>query len=328
MKPTAVRLALIVSGHNAFSEQFHTFPEQAVGIIEVRTKPRRSLLYSWVWAALQWLFPQRFMDCQLYCQQHGYQHAVVSKTSDAELVTALKKWDINLVLTFSVPLLPLASINHLSHGALNLHASCLPAYRGGNPLLWQVIDGVQMIGVSVHTLAATADSGKLVGQTEFNRPYGVSRERLHFLANIEQGLPLIKDCIASWVGTPANAIEQTPISPTAAANHFPFTELLKVMEERQVSLAILWDVACFLQYWPSEALPFKGWQSWFRWIPIAVNSTGLGEVRDLRSRKLCFAIAGARLHLHHPEGYVVFAPKFHGITFLARTLVGHNTSLE
>lgn len=59
------------------------------------------------------------------------------------------------------PLLALAR-----DGALNLHGSLLPHYRGRAPVNWAVLHGEPSTGASLHYMVAKPDAGDLVAQTE------------------------------------------------------------------------------------------------------------------------------------------------------------------
>jgi methionyl-tRNA formyltransferase len=49
-------------------------------------------------------------------------------------------------------------------GALNLHGSLLPSYRGRAPVNWVLVRGEQETGVSLHHMVAKPDAGDLVDQ--------------------------------------------------------------------------------------------------------------------------------------------------------------------
>ena len=51
-------------------------------------------------------------------------------------------------------------------GAINVHSSLLPKYRGAAPINWAVINGDTTTGVSIITLAQKMDAGSVVGQSE------------------------------------------------------------------------------------------------------------------------------------------------------------------
>ncbi len=61
-------------------------------------------------------------------------------------------------------LLPSALLEIAAHGALNLHGSLLPHYRGRAPVNWAVLAGETETGASLHYMTARPDAGDLVGQ--------------------------------------------------------------------------------------------------------------------------------------------------------------------
>jgi methionyl-tRNA formyltransferase len=58
------------------------------------------------------------------------------------------------------PLLALAP-----HGALNMHGSLLPKYRGRAPVNWAIIHGETETGATLHYMTEKPDSGDIVAQT-------------------------------------------------------------------------------------------------------------------------------------------------------------------
>ncbi len=51
-------------------------------------------------------------------------------------------------------------------GALGMHASLLPAFRGGSPVNWAILKGAPATGASLHYLSGGADPGDLVDQEQ------------------------------------------------------------------------------------------------------------------------------------------------------------------
>ena len=51
------------------------------------------------------------------------------------------------------------------HGALNLHGSLLPKYRGRAPVNWAVLHGETETGATLHYMTAKPDAGDIVAQT-------------------------------------------------------------------------------------------------------------------------------------------------------------------
>ncbi len=52
-------------------------------------------------------------------------------------------------------------------GAINLHGSLLPKYRGRVPLNWALINGEKEAGVTMHYMTVKPDAGDIVGQEKF-----------------------------------------------------------------------------------------------------------------------------------------------------------------
>jgi methionyl-tRNA formyltransferase len=50
------------------------------------------------------------------------------------------------------------------HGALNMHGSLLPAYRGRAPVHWAILRGEKLTGASLHYMVEKPDAGALVDQ--------------------------------------------------------------------------------------------------------------------------------------------------------------------
>ncbi len=57
-------------------------------------------------------------------------------------------------------------INLPSKGAINVHASLLPKYRGAAPINWAIINGEKQTGVSIITLAEKMDAGDILAQSQ------------------------------------------------------------------------------------------------------------------------------------------------------------------
>jgi methionyl-tRNA formyltransferase len=98
-------------------------------------------------------------------------------------------------------------------GAINVHASLLPKYRGAAPINWTIVQGETHTGVSIITLADKIDAGEILAQagTEIGpqETAGELHDRLAQLA-----APLLLGTLASLEAgtatyTPQNDIEAT-----------------------------------------------------------------------------------------------------------------------
>ncbi len=68
------------------------------------------------------------------------------------------------VLAFTTAILPPEIVDSPRLGSLCFHPSLLPAFRGGNALAWQIIEGVRESGVTVFRPDAGVDTGPIVIQ--------------------------------------------------------------------------------------------------------------------------------------------------------------------
>ncbi len=71
--------------------------------------------------------------------------------------------ELNL-MPFTTAILPPVIVDAPRLGSLCFHPSLLPAYRGGNALAWQIIEGATESGVSVFQVDEGVDTGPLVVQ--------------------------------------------------------------------------------------------------------------------------------------------------------------------
>ncbi len=53
-------------------------------------------------------------------------------------------------------------------GTWGLHASLLPNYAGGAPLVWSLINGEKITGVTLFKMESGVDNGDIIGQDSFN----------------------------------------------------------------------------------------------------------------------------------------------------------------
>lgn len=72
-------------------------------------------------------------------------------------------------------------------GALNVHPSLLPDFRGPVPLFWQRRAGLREGGVTIHRMSERLDEGDMLAQTAFALPDGATGEELDALAAQQGG---------------------------------------------------------------------------------------------------------------------------------------------
>lgn len=115
--------------------------------------------------------------------------------------------DLLVVAAYGL-ILPRAVLALPKHGAINVHASLLPAYRGASPITAAILDGREVTGVSIMLMDEGMDTGPVLAQTEQTiHTHDTTASLSERLAT--QGAHLLVDTLPRWI---AGEIEPTPQS--------------------------------------------------------------------------------------------------------------------
>ena len=86
--------------------------------------------------------------------------------------------DVIVVIAFGQKIGP-ELINLPPKGAINVHASLLPKYRGAAPINWAIINGETQTGISIITLAEKMDADQILAQSKTDIEADETAGRLH-----------------------------------------------------------------------------------------------------------------------------------------------------
>jgi len=81
-------------------------------------------------------------------------------------------------------------------GAVNVHPSLLPRYRGREPLFWAILHGEPEVGVTVHRLTEQVDAGPILAQRSLPVPSRATTATLTREVDA-LGAELVRDLLAS-----------------------------------------------------------------------------------------------------------------------------------
>ena len=99
-------------------------------------------------------------------------------TPEATEAIASHEPDLILVIAFGQKIgRPLVDLP--AKGAINVHASLLPRWRGAAPINWAIMAGDAVTGVSIITLADRIDAGHILGQDQTPVEPGETASDLH-----------------------------------------------------------------------------------------------------------------------------------------------------
>ena len=106
-----------------------------------------------------------FASVESFARERGIDVVIADDPNAADFLARVKRLEPDFVFSFYYRQLlgpGLLEIPRL--GALNMHGSLLPRYRGRVPVNWAVIHGEQETGATLHYMTDRADAGDIVDQ--------------------------------------------------------------------------------------------------------------------------------------------------------------------
>ncbi|WP_210143777.1 methionyl-tRNA formyltransferase [Staphylococcus sp. GDX8P47P] len=150
--------------------------------------------------------------------KHGlpvYQPEKLAQSSELEQLIDLEA-DLIVTAAFG-QILPESLLNAPKLGAINVHASLLPKYRGGAPIHQAIMDGQTETGISIMYMVKKLDAGDIISQQaieiEHQDDVGTMHDKLSFLA-----AELLKETLPSIINGTNNRITQNESEASFATN--------------------------------------------------------------------------------------------------------------
>ncbi|MCS6790702.1 MAG: methionyl-tRNA formyltransferase, partial [Bacteroidia bacterium] len=115
----------------------------------------------------------------------------VDSLKDPELFQWLRSLGAHAFVVVAYRILPREIWEIPSLGALNIHPSLLPAYRGAAPIPWTLIRGEKQTGITIFRIKEGIDTGDIILQRPYPIPYDWNAGQLErFLSEIGADLLL------------------------------------------------------------------------------------------------------------------------------------------
>lgn len=104
---------------------------------------------------------------KLFCEKKNIP-VFTPKKIDADVVQCLRDYKVNLVILVAYgKILPPAFLDTPALGAINVHPSLLPKFRGPSPVQNALLHGEKITGSTIMLMNAGVDTGDILSQKEF-----------------------------------------------------------------------------------------------------------------------------------------------------------------
>ncbi len=177
-----------------------------------------------------------------------------------------QKPDLLIVAAYG-KILPQAVLDLPGFGALNVHASLLPHYRGPSPIQNVILDGEKETGITIMLMDSGIDTGDILSQKKIKiNPDETAEELTEKLGNLSTSLLI--ETISLWV--------ERKITPKA--QNAELASLCQLIERSDGKVIWLNDAqAIYNQYRAFHAWPgvFTYWQRGEANIRIKINKLSL-----------------------------------------------------
>lgn len=181
-------------------------------------------------------------------------------------------------------LLPQKVLDIVPNGFINIHASCLPQYRGSAPYQWAVLDGLEETGVSAQFMVRKMDAGPVVGVSK--TPIGpdeTAGELLDRLAVL--GAQLLSDTLTSYAAGTLTAVPQDEEMVTMA----PMLDKSMCPIDWTKSAQQIHNQVRGLHPWPVATMELKGQKFKVHATKVVPGSGKPGEILGLTKTGLVIA---------------------------------------
>jgi methionyl-tRNA formyltransferase len=225
-----------------------------------------------------------------------YYHA--HSVRDPQLEHWIRQWRPDLMVVYYAPLLRKNIFSLPPRGAINLHPSTLPKYRGGHPLFWSAYHLETHAGVTVHYIDAGMDTGDILYQKTISIRPGLRETALEELMIQRHGVDLtLKAVDAVATGRPPRT-PQPETCPTGHAPRVTAAKLATLIDWQNWPITRMWSVLRFAEAWQQVTPPPHGWQRVFRW------TIGPYTREPVRGEPGSLARDEKGYYLVHPEGKI------------------------
>ncbi|MBN3034700.1 MAG: methionyl-tRNA formyltransferase [Bacteroidales bacterium] len=150
----------------------------------------------------------RMPDVKRFALQAGLPVMQPLNLRDREFLDLLHSMNIDLAVVVAFRMLPAELWSLPRMGAMNLHASLLPQYRGAAPINWAIINGENKSGLTTFMIDHQIDTGKILMQEEITISENETAGTLHDKM-MKQGAKLVLKTIRGMLSGNITTLDQS-----------------------------------------------------------------------------------------------------------------------
>ena len=111
------------------------------------------------------------INAEAILKKHRIAYWYADEVNSEEHIIRLKKTEPDLFLCAGYPQIFSRELLSLpKYGAINIHPSLLPKYRGPSPFYWIIANGETESGITAHFMTEKIDAGDIIAQIKFPIP--------------------------------------------------------------------------------------------------------------------------------------------------------------
>lgn len=238
---------------------------KVVSIVESRSGKKPGRLMTLVKAMHAAVNPN-FTTLKILAKIHRIPYYDLSHDSEKDLAAWVRNLSPDLIAIHTMARLLKPAIFSIPRlGAINLHQSYLPAYRGPNPDFWHYHDMEMHPGVTVHFIDSGEDTGDIIFQERVAIPLGTrSPERLDKLVG-DVGASLFLKALDALADSSAPRIPQPRASPTSRARKITGDEHRKIIDWNTWDIERIWHLLRGTEQWLNAIDGLDGFYKGQRW---------------------------------------------------------------
>jgi methionyl-tRNA formyltransferase len=139
---------------------------------------------------------------------------------DPDFLAKIDCLEADLMIIVAFRILPEILFSKAKKGAVNLHGSLLPKYRGAAPINWAIINGESETGVTTFFLKKKVDTGNIIKQEKIKISPSMTAGELHDIM-AEKGANLILKTIKQIESGEIETFTQEESEVSQAPKIFP-----------------------------------------------------------------------------------------------------------